>query len=60
MFKSQLTGKQYGKGVKPLRVVVEWRDREYINEDGKISRGVEIVKELTIGPDESRLVEGAL
>lgn len=63
MFKSELTGKQYGPGIKPQRVVVATRPRHYVNEIRKLegkrwvkyyieSDGTEIVKELLIGPDE--------
>lgn len=60
MFKSQLTGKQYGPGVKPVRVVVETRPKTYRNEyrnyEGRVtvkfSEGTEIVRELVVGPDE--------
>lgn len=52
MFKSQLTGKQYGPGIKPVRVVVETRPKSYFNDQGTASQGFEIVKELLIGLDE--------
>lgn len=52
MFRSQLSGKQYGPHDKPVRVVVETRPRTYRNDEGKISFGSEIVRELLVGEDE--------
>lgn len=52
MFKSQLTGKQYGPGVKPVRVVVATRPKTYIEHGVVVGTGTEIVKEMVIGPDE--------
>lgn len=60
MFRSQLTGKQYGPGVKPVRRVIETRNVHYTYDvktpDGvtrHIERdGVETVREIIVGPDE--------
>lgn len=52
MFKSELSGRQYPCGIKPVRVVVERRVAHYVNDEGKESEGWEIVKEITIGSDE--------
>ncbi len=60
MFKSQLSGKQYGPGIKPERVVTKTRQRtyhnEYRNREGikqyVTSQGWEIVSEMVVGLDE--------
>jgi hypothetical protein len=36
-----------------MRVVIERRQQHYVNDEGKESEGWEIVKEITIGPDET-------
>lgn len=51
MFKSQLTGKQYGPKEKQKRVVVETRNVTYDNK-GKITYSTEIVREMILGQDE--------
>lgn len=52
MFRSQLSGRLYGAGVRPKRVVLRTRPRTYTNEHGLVTQGWEIVQELVIGPDE--------
>lgn len=52
MFKSQLSGKQYDHHVSPVRVTLSVREVTYINGYGKITKGVEPIKEILIGPDE--------
>jgi ribosomal protein L28 len=54
MFKCQLTGKQIGPGVSPVKAIVETRQRRYTNEVKKKiieSNGWEIVRELMVAPD---------
>jgi len=49
MFKCTLTGKQTKPGEKAFYVVVEKRDRIYLNAEGEeVSRGWEIVKEIKV------------
>lgn len=52
MFKSELSGTQYGRGVKPVRVVIQTRPREYYEDGVLVGRGHEIVRELLVGQDE--------
>lgn len=59
MFKSKASGKQYPEGTKPVKVIVEYREVTYINSYGKVSKGMEPVRELLIGPDEQDLVKEA-
>lgn len=59
MFKCQLTGKQVGPGVSPVRIVVETRQKQYVNEIKKEfktkkiieSKGWEVVREIMVAPD---------
>lgn len=51
-FRSQLSGKQYPDGEKPVKTVVETRLQTYTNKDGKVSHGWEIVREVLHGEDE--------
>lgn len=62
MFKSQLSGKVYGPGISPVRIVTEMRPKTYENYDGRDvirTEGWEIVKEITVGPDEVENVKTA-
>lgn len=55
MYLSQHSFTLSAKGEKPVRLVVETRDVTYTNRVGdqyKTSKGVEIVKEITIHADE--------
>lgn len=60
MFRSQLSNKQYGPNISPVKVVTQTRPRTYINtyrtKEGPlktvVSQGWEIVQELSVGPDE--------
>jgi hypothetical protein len=52
MFKCPITKKTSRPGEKPVRVIVERRDREYKNDDGQvIGRGWEIVKEIFVSEE---------
>jgi hypothetical protein len=52
MFKCALTGKLTKPGEKAFSVVVEKRDRIYLNEEGEeVSRGWEIVKEIRVSEE---------
>ena len=56
MFKSQLSGKLVGPKVSPVKVVTEKRRVKYRNIVDKkevLSEGWEIVKEITVSPDEA-------
>lgn len=60
MFKSQFSGKVYGPKVAPVKVVVSTRARRYenwVNKELVESEGWEIVKELSVGPDEVEQVQ---
>lgn len=52
-FRSQLSGRVYPKGIKPVRIVTATRPRTYVNEYGEVSHGTEIVQEIAVGPDEA-------
>ena len=57
MFKCELTGKQVGPRVSPVRVVLETRQKKYTNQvDKKIieSTGWEVVKEALVDPEVAR------
>jgi hypothetical protein len=61
MFKSELTGKIYGKGTHPVKVVTERRAKTYehfnfYGESLGTTQGWEIVKEISVGPDEVHLI----
>lgn len=60
MFKSQFSGKVFGPKVSPVKVVVATRPRQYqnwINKELIESEGWEIVKEISVAPDEVEQVK---
>jgi len=57
MFKSELTGKQFGKYVSPVVIVTHKRKKTYFRKDKygndrECGQGWEIVKEIRVAPSE--------
>jgi len=50
-YRCQLCNSLIGPKVRQSKVVTAKREREYRNEEGKVSQGWEIVRELKVCPD---------
>lgn len=61
MFKCDMTGKVSKPGEKPVRVVVERREKVYRDDEGRVlGRGWEIAKELTVSVEGLMLLQGVV
>lgn len=65
-YRCQHSGKVIGPGIRQFRVIVDRREKQYVNDTSTefqrgslvTSSGWEIVKELTVGPEAYELISG--